>query len=207
MRHSCFQLPQGSDRVIALGNAGGLEWSASQGIVSGLARDVYEDTGYSIKCLQTDAAINPGNSGGPLINNQGQVVGVNSAKIAAEGYEGLGFSIPISEAKPIVDDLLKYGKVKGRVMLGITGTEVTTPGYEGFMINSINDDSVLQGTNAQAGDIITHVNGTRVTSYTAMRTELTKYNVGDTITLTLMRVESRTGQTVSFNVECVLAES
>lgn len=200
------QLAMG-DRVIALGNAGGLEWSASQGIVSGLARDVYEDTGYSIKCLQTDAAINPGNSGGPLINNQGQVVGVNSAKIAAEGYEGLGFSIPISEAKPIVDDLLKYGKVKGRVMLGITGTEVTTPGYEGFMINSINDDSVLQGTNAQAGDIITHVNGTRVTSYTAMRTELTKYNVGDTITLTLMRVESRTGRTVSFNVECVLAES
>ena len=132
---------------------------------------------------------------------------MNSAKIAAEGYEGLGFSIPISEAKPIVDDLLKYGKVKGRVMLGITGTEVTTPGYEGFMINSINDDSVLQGTNAQAGDIITHVNGTRVSSYTAMRTELTKYNVGDTITLTLMRVESRTGQTVSFNVECVLAES
>ncbi len=195
------------DRVVALGNAGGLRWSASQGIVSGLARDVYEDTGYSIKCLQTDAAINPGNSGGPLINNQGQVIGVNSVKIAASGYEGLGFSIPIKEAKTIIDDLVKYGKVKGRVMLGITGSEVTTPGYEGFMIHSIEEGSVLEGTNAQAGDIITHVNGTRVESYTAMRTELTKYQVGEQITLTLMRVDSRTGQTVSFNVECVLAES
>ena len=153
------QLSMG-DRVVALGNAGGLEWSASQGIVSGTARDVYDDTGYSIKCLQTDAAINPGNSGGPLLNNQGQVIGVNSAKIVAEGYEGLGFSIPIKEAKVIIDDLLKYGYVKGRVMLGIMGNEVATPGYEGFMINSINEGSVLQGTKAQAGDIITHVNKT-----------------------------------------------
>ncbi len=200
------QLSMG-DRVVALGNAGGLEWSASQGIVSGTARDVYDDTGYSIKCLQTDAAINPGNSGGPLLNNQGQVIGVNSAKIVAEGYEGLGFSIPIKEAKVIIDDLLKYGYVKGRVMLGIMGNEVATPGYEGFMINSINEGSVLQGTKAQAGDIITHVNKVRVTTYTAMRTELTKYNVGDTITLTLLRVDSRTGKTVSFDVQCVLGES
>ena len=200
------QLSMG-DRVVALGNAGGLEWSASQGIVSGTARDVYDDTGYSIKCLQTDAAINPGNSGGPLLNNQGQVIGVNSAKIVAEGYEGLGFSIPIKEAKVIIDDLLKYGYVKGRVMLGIMGNEVATPGYEGFMINSINEGSVLQGTKAQAGDIITHVNKVRVTTYAAMRTELTKYNVGDTITLTLLRVDNRTGKTVSFDVQCVLGES
>ena len=125
----------------------------------------------------------------------------------AEGYEGLGFSIPIKEAKVIIDDLLKYGYVKGRVMLGIMGNEVATPGYEGFMINSINEGSVLQGTKAQAGDIITHVNKVRVTTYTAMRTELTKYNVGDTITLTLLRVDSRTGKTVSFDVQCVLGES
>ena len=200
------QLAMG-DRVVALGHAGGLEWSASQGIVSGTARDVYDDTGYSIKCLQTDAAINPGNSGGPLLNNQGQVIGVNSAKIAAAGYEGLGFSIPIKEAKVIIDDLLRYGYVKGRVMLGIMGNEVATPGYEGFMINSINEGSVLQNTKAQAGDIITHVDKVRVTTYTAMRTELTKHNVGDTITLTLLRVDNRTGKTVSFDVECVLGES
>ncbi len=200
------QLSMG-DRVVALGNAGGLQWSASQGIISGLARDVYEDTGYSIKCLQTDAAINPGNSGGPLLNNQGQVIGINSAKIAAEGYEGLGFSIPIKEAKSIIDDLIKYGYVKGRVMLGITGVQVDTPNYEGFMINSIEDNSVLEGTKAQAGDIITHVNGVRVKTYEAMRTELTKYQVGNQIELTLLRIDPQTRQTVSFNVTCTLGES
>ena len=193
------------DRVIALGNAGGLEWSASQGIISGLARDVYEDTGYSIKCLQTDAAINPGNSGGPLLNNQGQVIAVNSAKIGGEDYEGLGFSIPINEAKVIIDDLAKYGYVKGRVMLGITGSQVDQPGYEGFLIRSIEEGSCLAGTKAQAGDIITHVNGVRVETYAAMRSELTKYKVGETITLTLMRVDQR--QNVSFDVQCTLGES
>lgn len=191
--------------MIALGNAGGLEWSASQGIISGLARDVYEDTGYSIKCLQTDAAINPGNSGGPLLNNQGQVIAVNSAKIGGEDYEGLGFSIPINEAKVIIDDLAKYGYVKGRVMLGITGSQVDQPGYEGFLIRSIEEGSCLAGTKAQAGDIITHVNGVRVETYAAMRSELTKYKVGETITLTLMRVDQR--QNVSFDVQCTLGES
>lgn len=195
------------DRVVALGNAGGLEWSASEGIVSGLARDVYEDTGYAIKCLQTDAAINPGNSGGPLLNDAGQVIGVNSAKISAEGYEGLGFSIPISEAKPIIDDLMKYGYVRGRVMLGITGQQVDQPGYEGFMIKSIESGSVLENTKAQVNDIITHVDGVRVKTYAEMRTELAKHAVGDQITLTLIRVDGRTGQTVDFDVSCELGES
>lgn len=193
------------DRVIALGNAGGLEWSASQGIISGLARDVYEDTGYSIKCLQTDAAINPGNSGGPLINNQGQVIAVNSAKIKGEEYEGLGFAIPINEAKVIIDDLTKYGYVKGRVMLGITGQQVDQPGYEGFLIRSIEAGSCLEGTRAQAGDIITHVNGVRVETYAEMRSELTKYQVGETITLTLKRINEM--QDVDFDIQCTLGES
>lgn len=73
---------QMGDRVIALGNAAGLSWSATQGIVSALARDVYDDTGYAIKCLQIDAAINFGNSGGPLLNNQGLVVGINSPRLS-----------------------------------------------------------------------------------------------------------------------------
>lgn len=98
-----------------------LSWSATQGIVSALARDVYDDTGYAIKCLQIDAAINFGNSGGPLLNNQGLVVGINSAKIVKTGYENLAFSIPINEAKTIIDSLMKYGYVQGRVALGITG--------------------------------------------------------------------------------------
>ena len=202
--------------VYAIGNPlGELTYTLTDGIVSALDRLITTSStnangrteSVTLNVLQTNCAINPGNSGGPLLNNQGQVIGVNSAKIVAEGYEGLGFSIPIKEAKVIIDDLLKYGYVKGRVMLGIMGNEVATPGYEGFMINSINEGSVLQGTKAQAGDIITHVNKVRVTTYAAMRTELTKYNVGDTITLTLLRVDNRTGKTVSFDVQCVLGES
>ncbi len=194
-------------RVIALGNAGGLQWSATQGIISGLARDVYEDTGYSIKCLQTDAAINPGNSGGPLINNQGQVIGINSAKIASTDVEGLGFSIPINEAKTIIDDLTKYGYVKGRVQLGITGYSVNSNGYHGFVIQSINSDSVLKNTNAAVGDLITAIDGTDISGYGDLRAALAKHSVGDEVQLSILRLDNRSGEKTTFTVTCKLAES
>lgn len=194
-------------RVLTLGNAGGLQWSASQGIISGLARDVYEDTGYSIKCLQTDAAINPGNSGGPLLNSQGQVVGINSAKIAAEGYEGLGFSIPINEAKAIIDDLVKYGYVRGRVELGITGYSVASNGYYGFVIKTIEKGSMLENTKARVGDLITAVDGVKIDGYGALRAQLAKHEAGEEVTLSLLRLNSRTGEKTTFEVTCKLQES
>lgn len=195
------------DRVVTLGNSGGLQWSVSQGVLSGQARDVYEDTGYAIKCLQVDAVINPGSSGGPLLNAYGQVIGVNSAKIVMDGYEGLGFSIPINEAKEVIDDLVKYGYVTGRVALGITGRTITSVGYEGFMIESIEPGSAMIGTNARQGDIITHVDGVRVIDYAQMRTELTSHQVGDTITLTLIRLNQQTRKVTEFDVTVVLQES
>lgn len=193
------------DRVVALGNAAGLSWTATQGIVSALARDVYDDTGYAIKCLQVDAAINPGNSGGPLLNNQGMVVGINSSKIAASGYEGLGFSIPINEAKGIIDSLLKNGYVKGRVALGITGQTVSSGMYNGFMIATISSGSCLEGTEAQVGDLIVAVDNTVVKDYGALRAELAKHAVGDKITLKLLR-SNRTGQVTSHFVTVTLKE-
>lgn len=197
------------DKVVALGNSGGLEWTPTQGIISGLARDVYDDTGYSIKCLQTDAAINPGNSGGPLINSKGQVIGINSAKIVASGYESLGFSIPINEAKPIIDSLLENGYVKGRVSLGITGSTYTSTNsnYNGFQIQSITSGSSLEGTEAQAGDIITHVDDVRVTDYAELRAQLAAHNVGDKVTLTLLHVDTRNRQVTTITVTCTLQES
>lgn len=195
------------DKVVAIGNAGGLHGSVSAGVVSGLDREVYEDSDYALKCLQIDAAINPGNSGGPLMNGLGQVIGINSAKIAKTGYDNLGFAIPINEAKPIIDDLVKYGYVKGRVMLGITGSDVTQSGYEGFMIRSINADSVLSGTRAQVGDIITRIDGVRVQTQKELRSALAQHTVGDQVTLTLIRVDSRTRQTSEFVVTVTLIES
>lgn len=194
------------DRVIALGNAAGLSWTATQGIVSALARDVYDDTGYALKCLQTDAAINPGNSGGPLLNNQGLVVGINSSKIVASGYEGLGFSIPINEAKAVVDSLLQNGYVKGRVALGITGQTVSSGTYKGFMIATINEKSSLRDTEAQVGDLIVAVDGVSITDYGELRSELAKHSVGDRVTLDLLRSDSRTGRVTSMTVSVVLQE-
>ena len=193
------------DRVVALGNAGGLGFSATEGILSGLARDVYEDTGYAIKCFQVDAAINPGNSGGPLFNAAGQVIAVNSAKIAAEGYEGLGFSIPINEAVKIFDELMKNGYVTGRVALGITGQSFDDGYYAGFLIYSVEEGSSLENTAVQPGDLITAVDNVEVTDYATLRSALAKHKVGDTVTLTLLRSTNR--RVESFEVQVVLAEA
>lgn len=193
-------------RVVALGNAAGLSWTATQGIVSAKARDVYDDTGYSIKCLQVDVAINSGNSGGPLLNKQGLVVGINSAKIAAAGYEGLGFSIPINEAKVVIDSLMKNGYVKGRVALGITGQTIDSGEYKGFMIVTIEPGSCLEGTKAQVNDLIVAVDGVTITDYGTLRAELAKHDVGDHVTLKILRSDRRTGQVSSYTVSVTLKE-
>ena len=194
------------DRVVTLGNAAGLAWSASAGIVSALARDVYDDAGYAIKCLQTDAAINPGNSGGPLLNNSGKVVAINSSKIVASGYEGLGFSIPINEAKPFIDSLLKYGYVKGRVALGISGQTISSGMYKGFLIMEISNKSCFANTEVRVGDLIVGVDGVEVADYAALRTELSKHKVGDTVRIDLLRSDSRTGRVSSYSVTVKLQE-
>ncbi len=193
------------DRVVALGNAGGLGFSATQGIVSGLARDVYEDTGYAIKCLQVDAAINPGNSGGPLFNAAGQVVAINSAKIVADGYEGLGFSIPINEALTIFNELIENGYVTGRVALGVNGQSYDDGYYSGFLIYSLESDSPLKSSGVKQGDLITAIDDTEVEDYASLRSALSKHQVGDTVTLTLLRSSNR--RVESFEVKVVLTEA
>lgn len=198
------QLAVGS-RVVAMGNAIGLSWTVTQGIVSAKARDVYEDNGYAIKCLQVDAAINSGNSGGPLLNKFGQVVGINSAKIVSEGVEGLGFSIPINEAKVVLESLAQYGYVKGRVALGITGQTIDYGFLKGFMISEIVKGSCLEGTDVAVGDIIVGVDDIEVTDYGTLRAELAKHQVGDTVKLKLLRV-TRTYDITSYEVEVVLQE-
>ena len=191
-------------RVVALGNAAGLSWTATQGIVSAKARDVYEDTGYALQCLQVDVAINSGNSGGPLLNKFGQVIAINSAKIAASGYEGLGFSIPITEAKPILQSLLEFGYVKGRVALGVTGQTIDTGYYQGFMIREIVKGSCMEGTAAQPGDLIVAVDDVTVTDYGTLRAALAKHKVGDKVKIKLLR--SNRGTVTEINVEVTLKE-
>ncbi|MBQ2692782.1 MAG: trypsin-like peptidase domain-containing protein, partial [Clostridia bacterium] len=108
--------------VYAIGNPGGTAFygSVTSGIISAIDRPTSSnESGYTMECIQHDAAINPGNSGGALINSYGQVIGINSSKIASEEFEGMGFAVPINVAKNVVDDILKSGYVTGRAKLGI----------------------------------------------------------------------------------------
>lgn len=193
------------DFVVAIGNPGGLEYAGSmtRGIVSALNRMV-TGVSASIKLIQVDAAINPGNSGGALVNEYGKVVGINSAKLVSTSYEGMGFSIPITQAKPIIDDLLQYGYVSGRVRIGITCSAISQAEAEynkvpqGLLIRQIASDSSLANTEIKEGDIITHFSGNALTRTEELFTYLGEHRAGDAVTLTIY--QPQTGRSVEVSV-------
>ena len=182
-----------ADPVIAIGNPGGLQSSVTVGYVSALNRPVTSsDTGYTMNCIQTDAAINPGNSGGALVNMYGQVIGINSSKIVATGYEGLGFAIPIDDALPIIRNLKDYGYVKDRAMLGISGQYLdswTANFYglpSGMYVAEVNNESVSDA-GVQQGDVITKIDDEEITSANTISNYIAKKKPGDEVTLTITR--------------------
>lgn len=192
---SSSELVEG-EKAVAIGNPGGVSYagSISQGVISGLNRNLRAATdGYTMNFIQTDAAISPGNSGGALVNEFGQVVGINSQKLAESGYEGIGFAIPIDEAIPILNDLMRYGHVTGRVKLGISAYAINEYAASvngipaGILIDSIEEGSSLTRAGVQAGDLITAVDGTSVNSFTGLNDLLRGYSPGDTVTLTIFR--------------------
>ena len=159
------------DLVVAIGNPGGLEYmgSVTSGIISGLNRTIPIDDGKELKLIQTDAAINPGNSGGALVNAKGQVIGVNTAKISGQGYEGLGFAIPINKAKEVADSLMNFGYVKGRPLLGISVNPNFTEDVakankvpSGVMVDEVSPLSGAYTAGIRRGDIITKFDGNPV---------------------------------------------
>ena len=183
------------DKVLTAGNPGGSEFdfSITVGYVSALGRTVTNsETGYSMDCIQTDAAVNPGNSGGALVNQYGQVVGIVSSKIVSESFEGLGFAIPIDDAQGIVTNLKAYGYVKDRAALGISGQyidELTARFYglsQGWYVYSISNPS-LSAAGIQKGDVITAVDGNTVTSSATLAKYLLTKKPGDEVTLSIAR--------------------
>ena len=190
----------------AIGNPLGLDYerSMSQGIISGLNRtitvssDSYSSSSTTMEGLiQTDATINSGNSGGPLLNKNGEVVGINTAK-ASDG-EGMGFAIPINVAKPIVEQIKENGSYE-RPYIGISGISLQEQSQysddalmtqfgtsTGIYVASVSDGSGAQAAGLKQGDIITAVNGTAVGTMNKLNTELVKYNIGDSVKLTIMR--------------------
>ncbi|MGN0666221.1 MAG: S1C family serine protease [Huintestinicola sp.] len=184
--------------AIAIGYPLGLGLSTSQGIISGLNRtiDVELSGGgsASMTLIQTDAAINPGNSGGPLINGKGQVIGITSSKLVDSSLEGLGFAIPITDAMPLISDLMNKGYVSSP-QIGITGTNVNSavmryyglPVDEGVMVVSVNEGSGAEAAGICAGDVIIAANGEKITSMDELTAAKKGKNVGDIITVTLAR--------------------
>ncbi|MCI1955080.1 MAG: trypsin-like peptidase domain-containing protein [Oscillospiraceae bacterium] len=198
---------QVADAVLAIGNPGGMEFNSSVtvGYISALNREITSsDTGYTMKCIQTDAAINPGNSGGALVNMKGQVVGVNSSKIVATGYEGLGFAIPINTVQPIISELKQYGYVKDRAVLGVSGQYIdsmTARFYglsSGLYIGSVSS-SYVSAAGIQKGDVITKIDNKSVTSRNTITSAIASKKPGDTVTLTVSR--SSSGQTFTASVK------
>ena len=187
------------DSVVAIGDPLGvqLRGTMTNGIISAINRDLTVGD-RTMTLIQTNAALNNGNSGGPLINCYGQVIGINTVKMssyytATASVEGLGFAIPISVAKPIIDELIENGYVAGRPAIGISGDSL--PSYyrtyyrlpDGVYVTSVNEGSDAKAKGIREGDIVTAINGERISSIDELNTVKNQYAAGDEVTLTIYR--------------------
>ena len=182
-------------QVVAIGNALGYGQSVTTGIVSAVNRQV-GDSDSENGFIQTDAAINPGNSGGALLNMQGQLIGINSAKLASTEVEGMGYAIPVSTASPIIENLMnrttrtKVSEDQASA-LGISGQTVdsnTSKTYgipQGVYVAEVNQGSAAEKAGLQAGSIITKFDGTSVQSIEDLKSQLTYYAAGETVEITV----------------------
>ena len=208
------------DNVYAIGNPGGTEFANSftGGIISAIDRPVSSSsTGYTMECIQHTAAINPGNSGGVLVNEFGQVIGINSMKIVADEYEGMGFSVPSSVFINIVNEIIANGYVTNRPKIGITYLPASSEqAYAMFVaikglpagsiiVYSISADSSLADSKLQKGDMIVGVNGKELENTSALAELVEKGKVGDKLTLNVVRIHSDYTYE-EFDVEATLVE-
>ena len=182
------------EMAVAIGNPLGQEFAGSVtlGVISALNRTIrVEEREFTL--IQTDAAINPGNSGGPLVNSRGEVIGINTIKMAVRGVEGMGFAIPINEAKPIISDLQQYGYVKGRPFIGIVGRDITESiarQYSwplGIYVIQVAPFSGAEIAGISPRDIITKFNNISVETIAELNEEKEKLNVGDVVQVEIYR--------------------
>ncbi len=186
-------LEQG-DLAVAIGNPAGIQLqnTVTTGVISAINRNiVVEDAEMTL--IQTDASINPGNSGGPLVNEYGQVIGINTVKIGISYYEGLGFAIPINTAKPIIDELISRGYITGRPSIGISGTALSERDAvfyglkAGMYVEFVHPYSDAYKKGLQAGDVIVAMNGTPLTSTEEIKKIRDQYKAGDSVKITVYR--------------------
>ncbi|MCD7857563.1 MAG: trypsin-like peptidase domain-containing protein [Clostridiales bacterium] len=191
------------DTVVSIGNAlGELANTTTSGIVSSLDRAITMSDGTVMNLLQTDCTINSGNSGGPLFNAYGEVIGIVNAKYSSSAYdtstatiEGIGFAIPINDAVDIMNDLMEYGYVTGKPYLGISVSTISSIMAQmypdqyvvGAYVNSVNEGSCAETAGLQAGDIITAVDGTEITSSAELIDAKSSHKAGEEMTLLVYR--------------------
>ena len=177
-------LAEVGDLAVAIGNPLGQELAGTvtSGVISAVNRKMTVDN-RTYNLIQTDAAINPGNSGGALVNKYGEVIGINSIKMSQSGVEGIGFAIAMSEAKPIIDDLMNSGYVSGRTRIGITATE----SRNGLTVYSVEPESGADKAGIKQGDFIVKADGVVVNTVDALNEIKEKKSPGEYITLTLIR--------------------
>lgn len=206
---------QDGQTVIAVGSPLGSEYASTvtQGIVSAPARTIETSSGHQQTVVQTDAAINPGNSGGALVNSAGQVIGINSMKLAQSSdgtsVEGMGFAIPSNEVVTIVNELVKKGKIT-RPQLGVrvvalngipeayrSRLKIKSNLKNGIYVASINKNSSASRAGMKSGDVITAVDGKKVDDVASLHSILYSHKVGDTVNVTV----NRNGRNVSLKVK------
>lgn len=177
--------------AVAIGNPLGYSNTVTHGVISGLDREIRLPD-KRLKLIQTDAAINPGNSGGALTNLKGQLVGINTVKIADTKVEGIGFAIPINYAKPIINDLVKQGYVS-RPYIGIAGREVDeslSKLYDlpiGVIVADVVDGGSAKRAGIKKGDVIIALGDKKIISMEDLTSGLKDYKVGDTVNITIVR--------------------
>lgn len=204
---------QVGESVIAIGNALGYGQSVTSGIVSATGREL---DGIDEKLIQTDAAINPGNSGGALLNANGEVIGINTAKVATDTVEGMGYAIPISSVSDIIENLMNQ-ETKTKVseaeqgQLGIQGVDVTADSSEMYnMPTGVYVSEVIAGGGEKKagitkGSVITGINGTSIDGMQALKEQLQYYRAGETVKITVATPE-KNGEYAKRDVEVTLGK-
>jgi serine protease Do len=186
--------------AIALGSPFGLQKSVTMGVISALGREiaVSADTLPMVDLIQTDATINPGNSGGPLVNSEGQVIGINTMIYSTSGSSaGVGFSIPTDTAINIAGQIIKYGKARLPVM-GVEMGDNTTD-TKGVFVKTVTSGYPAEKAGIKSGDIITELNGKKVETQYELFAQILRQNVGDSLSVKVYRQ----GSYLTFNVELV----
>ncbi len=202
------------EHVVAIGRPSDATDASSitRGVISATSRRVQTTTSYSARLIQTDSAINPGSSGGALVNMYGQTIGITSSKLASTEYDAVGYAIPTTQMKRIVDELLDKGRVESRAKLGISynaidsvTAEIKGYDYVGLYLAEIDEESGLY-SKAEKGDVITHINGVAITNDDIVLDIIEQKRAGDTIELTIVGSDS-SSKTVKVVLKANISES